>query len=101
MIIYNVTSSVDKEIADEWIAWMKSKHIPELLKTGLFTTYKILKVHSHDDDEPTFSFAVQYYAKSITDVQEYLEKHAPRLRKDVQQRYGDRVIAYRTLLEEI
>jgi hypothetical protein len=101
MIIYNVTSSVDKEIAEEWISWMKDKHIPELLKTGLFFEYKILKVLSHDDNESTFSFAVQYYAKSIGDVQEYLENHGPRLRNDVRQRYGDRVVAYRTLLEEV
>lgn len=101
MIIYNVTCSVDKEIAEEWISWMKEKHIPELLKTGLFSKYKILKVLSHDDNEPTFSFAVQYYSKSITDIQEYIQKHAPRLRDDVHKRYGERVIAYRTLLEEI
>lgn len=101
MIIYNVTSSVDKEIAEEWLSWMKDKHIPELLKTGLFEHYKILKVHSHDENEPTLSFAVQYYSKSIADVNEYLTKYAPRLRDDVQKRYGNRVLAYRTLLEEV
>lgn len=101
MIIYNVTSSVDKEIAEEWLSWMKGKHIPELLKTGLFESYKILKVHTHDENEPTLSFAVQYYARSIANVDEYLTKHAPALREDVQKRYGDRVIAYRTLLEEV
>ena len=101
MIIYNVTSSVDKVIAEEWVSWMKDKHIPELLKTGLFEDYKILKVLSHDDTDESISFAVQYYSKSIANVQQYLEDHAPRLRDDVQKRYGDKVVAYRTLLEEI
>ena len=100
MIIYNVTSSVDKEIFEDWISWMKDKHIPDLIKTGLFTDYKIVKVLSHDDEE-TFSYAVQYFAKSVADVEEYFRKHAPRLRDDVQQRYGDKVVSYRTLLEEI
>jgi hypothetical protein len=100
MIIYNVTCSVDSEIAEEWVSWMKDKHCPELLKTGLFYEYRILKVLSHDDPA-TFSFAVQYYSKSMNDVQEYLQKYAPRLRDDVQKRYGDRVVAYRTILEQV
>jgi len=100
MIIYNVTSSVDREIAEDWISWMKDKHVPGLLKTGLFDSYRILKVLSHDD-EKTFSFAVQYYSKSVENIEEYIEKHAPRLREDVTRRYGDKVVSYRTLLEEV
>lgn len=100
MIIYNVTCSVDKDIAEEWVSWMKDKHIPELLKTGFFYDYKILKVLSHDDAD-TFSFAVQYHAHTIKDVESYIQKDAPRLRDDVQKRYGEKVVAYRTLLEEV
>ena len=100
MIIYNVTSSVDKEIAEDWISWMKTKHIPDLLNTGLFYKYRMVKVLGHDDPS-TFSFAVQYFSKSMSDVEEYVEKYAPRLRDDVQKRYGDRVVSYRTLLEEV
>lgn len=100
MIIYNVTSSVDKEISEEWISWMKDKHIPDLLKTGLFFDSRILKVLSHDDDK-TFSFAVQYMAKSVEDIEVYLQKHSQRLREEVAKRYGDRVVSYRTLLEEV
>jgi hypothetical protein len=100
MIIYNVTCSVDREIAEDWVTWMKDKHIPELLKTGLFYEYRILKVLSHDDPA-TFSFAVQYHAKNIEDVDIYLLKHAPRLRADVSNRYGEKVVAFRTLLEEV
>ncbi|HMJ69684.1 MAG TPA: DUF4286 family protein [Cyclobacteriaceae bacterium] len=100
MIIYNVTCSVDREIADEWISWMKDKHIPELLNTGLFFEYRIFKVLDHNDTA-TLSFAVQYYSKSMDHIDEYLQKHATRLRSDVQNRYGDRVVSYRTLLEEV
>lgn len=100
MIIYNVTCSVDKEIAEEWISWMKNKHIPDLLRTGLFLEHRMLKVLSHDDDQ-TFSYAVQYYATSIEKVEEYLQKYAPTLREEIQNRYGEKVLLYRTLLEEV
>jgi len=94
MIVYNVTNSVDKEIAEEWISWMKDKHIPGLLKAGLFESYKILKVLNHDDDK-TLSFAVQFYSKSIESIHEY------HLNEEIRQRYGDRVLTYATLLEEV
>lgn len=100
MIIYNVTSSVDKHIADDWISWMKNHHIPQLINTGLFVDYRMVKVLGHDDPH-TSSYAVQYFSKSMNDVEEYVNKHAPALRDDVQKRYGDKVVSYRTLLEEI
>ena len=32
MIIYNVTCSMEKNLADEWLHWMKSEHLPEVLE---------------------------------------------------------------------
>jgi len=92
MIVYNVTFSVDQEIADEWLSWMKNKHVPELLKAGTFQAYKILKVLSHDD-EKTFSFAVQLYSTSIEKVEQY-HHSSPHP-------FGDKVVGFPTLLEEV
>ena len=36
MIVYNVTVKIEKDIHDDWLAWMKETHIPEVLKTNLF-----------------------------------------------------------------
>jgi hypothetical protein len=94
MIIYNVTCSVDKEIAEAWTSWMKDKHIPEVLRTALFTECRILKVLTHDDDQ-TFSFAVQYHSNSIKDVEEFLNKY-----DSSPDSYSDKVVSFPTLLEE-
>ena len=92
MIVYNVTFSVDKEIAEEWLSWMKDEHLPSL--SGLFKSYTILKVLSHEDDQ-TDSFAVQYYTESMKNIELY---HA---NEEVFQRYGERVLSYPTLLREV
>lgn len=94
MIVYNVTFSVDKELSDEWIVWMKDIHIPKLMKAGLFESYKMLKVLTHDDEQ-TDSFAVQFYSKSMAGAQAYHRND------DVSQKFGDRVLAFPTLLEEV
>jgi len=93
-MILNITFSVDKEVAEDWITWMKDKHIPDLLIEGVFSEAKILKVLSHEDDH-TFSYAVQYFRGSMKNIEEYLNAD------DIQKRYGERVLSYPTLLEEI
>ena len=92
MIVYNVTFSVDKEIADDWLSWMKDEHLPSV--SVLFDSCKMLKVLSHEDEQ-TFSFAVQFYSTSIQSIEKYS------LNNDVETRFGDRVLAYPTLLEEV
>ena len=50
MLIYNVTSGIDKDIEQEWLAWMKESHIPEVMKTQMFVSYRIYKVLSAEED---------------------------------------------------
>lgn len=99
MIIYNVTINIEKEVHDEWLHWMKTKHIPDVMATGYFLENKLCKVLVDEEQGITYSF--QYTAKNMEDVQEYLDKHAPRLRKDVADKYANKFVAFRTLLEVI
>ncbi len=95
MIILNVTHSVDKEVAEDWISWMKDKQIPFAIESGFFTECRMLKVLSHEDDH-TFSYAVQYHAESLESIERFME-----LEDEIQKRYGDRILTYPTLLEDI
>jgi hypothetical protein len=99
MIIYNVTVGVDSSIEHEWLTWMKAVHIPNVMRTGKFVSQRVLKVITHDDPA-TVSYAVQYTATTIELLQQYLDQHAPSLRQEVQDKFGDKQIAYRTILEE-
>ncbi len=100
MFLYNVTVGVDKEIANEWLHWMKTEHIPDVLNTGMFSSAHIYKI-LHETDEGTLSFSVQYFAETIGAVEAYLEKHAPRLREESNAKFPNRFAAFRTLLEEV
>ena len=99
MIIYNVTMSVELPIHDEWIAWMANEHIPEVMATGKFVDVKMYKVLLEKEDSITYS--VQYFAESLAQVQLYLAQHAHELQTKHRLQYGDNVVAFRTVLEEI
>jgi hypothetical protein len=100
MIIYNVTVGVDKEIETEWVLWMKEIHIPDVMRTKMFLSSKIYKVLT-TDNENSVSYAIQYSARSLAEIDTYLEKFAPALRDDVSKKFGDKAVSFRTLLEEL
>ncbi|MGQ0828114.1 MAG: DUF4286 family protein [Bacteroidota bacterium] len=99
MIIYNVTVNIDNDVREEWLQWMKNKHIPDVMATGYFSEYKICKVLVEEEQGTTYS--IQYTCAGMKDLEEYRSKHSPRLQKDVSDKYGDKLIAFRTLLEVI
>ena len=100
MLLYNVTIGIDPQAEQEWLIYMKETHIPAVMKTGMFTSSKLYKV-LHDTEDGTISYSVQYFAENIDNVQLYLDRFAPALIEQHRQRFQNRHVAFRTLLEEI
>lgn len=101
MIIYNVTCVIEEQIENEWLEWMQSEHIPEVLATQLFTESKILKIINLSEEKHEISYAIQYRCNSINELTLYREKFGPGLQQKTKEKFGDRFIAFRTVLEEI
>jgi hypothetical protein len=97
-LLYNVTVSVDERIQAEWLDWMRYEHIPEVLATGCFEEYRMLKLIGADQENGV-TFAIQYLAPDSKAYQTYQDQFAPDLQQKTRDRYGDSVVAFRTLLE--
>ncbi len=97
MIIYNVTVKVDHDVAEDWLDWMRNTHIPDVLATGLFTDHRICRVVQDDPDGMTY--AIQYFCESMKNLQQYAAQHAKRLQDDHTERYKDKYVAFRTVME--
>lgn len=96
MILYNVTVSIDPAIHEEWLEWMKSTHIPDVMATGCFIEGRISRVHG--DEEGGLTFAVAYLAPDQNAYDRYQNEFAPTLQKEHSDRYAGRFAAFRTLL---
>lgn len=101
MVLYNVTINIDEDVEQDWILWMKETHIPEVMDTGYFSEYRMLKMLSESPDETGRTYAIQYMADSLKQVETYLEDAAPKLQKKAIIRYGTKMAAFRTVLEEV
>lgn len=100
MIIYNVTIKVEKSVAGPWLVWLKEEHIPEVIGTGCFTRASILHLLEVDDSEgPTY--AIQYVAESKALYNLYIEKFASGMRQKSFEKWGDKFIAFRSVMEVI
>ena len=98
MFVYNVTVKVDHSIAADWLRWLKEEHIPEVIGTGCFTTATLLELLENADEEG-LTYAIQYRTSAKEDYDRYLEQHAPLLRQKSFDKWGDRFMAFRTLMK--
>jgi hypothetical protein len=100
MLVFNVTVKVQNDIAGDWLRWMLAEHGPEMVATGCFSRFSVLRLLDVDDDEgPTF--AVQYFADSMALYQQYQEEFSESMRQKSYGKWGQRFIAFRTVMEVI
>ena len=98
--IYNVTIKVDVSIKDEWLKWLKEEHIPEVISTGCFIDATILQLLETDISEDS-TFAIQYQAESKSQYNRYIEDHSAAMRQKSFEMWGDKFIAFRSLLQVV
>ena len=101
MIIYNITVSISPEIEEDWLDWMKNKHIPDVMATGVFLEQRICRIITDSVEEHGLNYAIQYTCESLEKLEKYQAEHAPRLQKEHADRYKDQYVAIRTLLEVV
>lgn len=99
MILYNVTVSVEGPVEKEWLKWMREEHIPNVMATKLFVDHKIFKLLNEVDGGTTY--AIQYFALDINDINTYMREHAPHLQKEHTDKYQNKALAFRTLLQQV
>lgn len=101
MIIYSVTVSIDKAIEEDWLNWMKGKHIPDVMATGHFESWNMQMLLDPEPAPGQATYNIQYECVELSHLELYQENHAPQLQAEHTNRYKDRFAAFRTLLRRI
>lgn len=95
-VIYNVTVNIDHDVHDEWLQWMKTNHIPDVLSTGLFLEAKLSKIVA--EESGGLSYSIQYLCDNQAKFDLYEKSHAPRLQHEHNAKYNGKFAAFRTML---
>jgi hypothetical protein len=77
MLLYTVNIELEQSIRQDWLEWMTSKHIPDVMGTGLFLSWELC-----EDTENNLTYRVIYKCESNEKLDEYLANYAPALRDE-------------------
>ena len=99
MIVSNETLIVEEAAHPEWLGWMKEVHIPAIMATGLFESYRILNVI--DSPNEGITSCIQYNAASEEQFAQFYEQHLQALHIAHNQRYEGKFVMYTTLMETV
>ena len=99
-LLYNVTIKVEHKSVDQWKKYMMENHILDMMNTGCFESFKLNKLKFLDEEEG-ITFAVQYITESQAKFDEYLNTHAKALQTDHHLKFGEKAMAFRTVMEII
>ncbi|HLU87440.1 MAG TPA: DUF4286 family protein [Taishania sp.] len=96
MILYNVTVNIDADVHDEWLNWMRTKHIPDVMSTGCFIESRISRIHG--EEEGGMSYAIQYIAPNQDKFDVYQQLFAPKFQHEHSTKFQGKFGAFRTVL---
>jgi hypothetical protein len=78
---------------------MKTVHIPDVMRTGMFIDGKICRIHAFEDGGKSYS--IQYLAPDQDHYDRYTKEFAPDLQREHTARYAGKFAAFRTILEVV
>lgn len=100
-MMYVVSIAVDVDRADEWEAWMRSVHVPDVMETGCFAEAVLARDAAHvaagSPDALRRAYRVQYRAHDHAALEQYQAEHATRLQAEHTERYAGAFQASRNL----
>jgi hypothetical protein len=99
MIVYNITVSLDPAIEKDWIAWMRTVHIPDVMNTKCFRDSKLCRVHAEEEGGVTYAITYTCFSQEHWDT--YQKEHAPILQKEHSDKFAGQFAAFRTFLSVI
>jgi Domain of unknown function (DUF4286) len=99
MIVYNETLIVEADIYHEWLEYMKQIHIPAVMATGYFNSYKILNVIDSPNEGVTT--CIQYNTDSEEKFAQFYNQHLHSLHTTHNQQFENKFVLYNTLMETI
>lgn len=99
MIVYNVTVNIEDSVQLEWVEWMKAVHIPEVMDSKCFSEFRFTKVLGNQHGGEGTNYSIQYLCDSLSILDNYKKNYAPALQVKHTTKYGEKALAFRTIME--
>lgn len=99
MLIYNTTYSVEDEVHDNFLIWMKESYMPEVEKEGTLKSPCLCRLLSHQHDGT--SYALQWKVENSAALHRWHSSMGERFNKELTRIFENKVTGFPTLMEVI
>jgi hypothetical protein len=99
MIIFNITVNISYAAEKEWLQYMKTVHIPEILATKLPLECKLLRLLTEIENEGS-TYTSQFTFRTMEDFLAYQTHFQADLQERHHALFNGQYVSFRTLLEE-
>lgn len=98
MIIYNVTTIIEEDIHNEYIQYMESIHLPNIMATGKFDDCYLLRLTEPVTDGITY--CAQYVTGNLKNLTDFRENFLPEIQAAIQGKFGNKLVSFTSVLEK-
>ena len=100
MVIYEVNLTVDEDIAASYAGWL-TEHVREMVTFKGFGSAQWFFRLDDEEELPVTDkklWTIQYLIDNVDSLNDYLQNHAERVRRESAERFGDKFTAQRRIL---
>lgn len=101
MGIYSITMHIKKDVMHNWIDWMQSDHINDVMSYGFFKKYEFFRIIIPDASSDEVTFQIHYHFDSIEDYYKYAEVASPDLQRKQSEKFAGKFKASRAILVNV
>jgi hypothetical protein len=100
MLIVNTTYNVSENCRKDWLIWIHSDYIPEVIRTGFLVNPRFYRLLI--ENEPgTESYALQFEVKNQETLDGWFQKYGMNIQETMSHRFHENVLGFTTLMEAV
>ena len=100
MYTLNITSKVENDINEDWLSWQKEEHIPAIMETGCFQSFRFHQLIEQEESEGK-TYVLQLVAGSPEKYREFIDIFEESLKVSCFSKWGENYFEFRSLLQNI
>ena len=101
MFLYSITYTVEAKIEEDWLNMMAKSIVPQIMATRLFNSFNMQQLLHPPPEKGQFTYNLQFTCDSLDQLNKYLNTHSDEIEAMLNQRYQNKVLAFRTILRRM
>lgn len=98
-VVYEVNIRVKSEVAEDYVKWLETTHIKDVMKENDFKSSVLFTVLGHEGDTEYRYYTIQSTLDSQEKIENYIVNVAPKMRSLTIEKFGDNFTFERRVLK--